>query len=256
MKKMRLLRSSLIAVLGMGVIAYSGSAFAYKSIKYTKHNLSSWGQYSVKAQSETQVCIFCHAPHNTDSAEAPLWNRSDTTASFTMATTLNVNYDRHVWASNTPTTISKKCLSCHDGSIAIGDLRNGGAIAMTVSSKLDPDGSLKDDSSNPFGPKDLRGGHVISFNYNQFYITAGSPSNFKTWGEIQTAGDDKSMFDRKGDMQCHTCHDPHTDRCNDGGKTIGNDPFWRKACDGNGNGSVCNTCHKVFSEYTAPNLKF
>lgn len=260
MKKKRFIRSGLVAILGMGVIIATSSR-ADVSIKYTRHNLSNWGKYDVKAQSETQVCIFCHAPHNADSSQAPLWNRNDTTQTFTMATTQNVNYGRHAWASNSPTTISKKCLSCHDGSIAIGEIRNGVPIAMAVSSKLDGDGSLKGYPDNPFGGTnyDLRGGHVISFNYNQFYITAGSPSNFKTWGEIKTAGDDKSMFDRNGDMQCHTCHDPHTDRCNDtiGPNTIGKDPFWRKACDPvRGNGSVCDTCHKTFADYTAPNLKF
>lgn len=259
MKKMRFIRSGLIAVLGIGIIAYSDTALAAdKSIKYTKHNLSNWGQYSVKAQSENQVCIFCHAPHNTESAEAPLWNRYDTTQTFTMATTHNVNPLKGAWVSDKPTTISKKCLSCHDGSIAIGEIRSGGPIAMANcgTGKLDDDCSLKNTGpDNPFGPKDLRGGHVISFNYAAFY--SQSPTNFNSWASIKDTADGKSMFDRNGDMQCHTCHDPHTDRCNDSNKTIGKDPFWRKACDGSGrNSSVCDVCHTSFADYTAPNLKF
>ncbi len=271
MKKKRFIRSGLIAVLGMGVVVAAAHAGiwdkpsgAFRGIKASKHNLSNWSLYTVKGDT-TQVCIFCHAPHNADSVEAPLWNRNDTAVTtFIMATTQWVNWGRGpTGADSQPTTISKKCLSCHDGTIAIGDVRNGAPtapIAMAVSSRLDGDGSLKDDSSNPFGSAngyDLRGGHVISFNYDQFYTNAGNPSTrFKTWNEIKTAGDDKSMFDKQGRMQCHTCHDPHTDWCDDSNKTIGKDPFWRKACDGNGNGSVCNACHKAFAEYTAPNLKF
>ncbi|MDO8446801.1 MAG: hypothetical protein Q7T53_12025 [Deltaproteobacteria bacterium] len=263
---MRFIRSGLVAVLGMGVIACSGSASAAdKSIKYTRHNLSSSGLYDVKAVSENQICKFCHAPHNADSREAPLWNRNDTTATFTMATTRWVNWGRaaQTGADSQPTTISKKCLSCHDGSIAIGEIRNGGPIAMATSTKLDGDGSLKD--NNPFGPKDLRGGHVISFKYKTFYDNCLSDGGcaegrFKSWETILVA-DQRSMFDRNGAMQCHTCHDPHTDRCNDSSKTIGKDPLWRKICDhdggfNDGNGSLCNTCHNTFAEYTAPNLMF
>lgn len=254
MKKMRLLRSGLIAVLGLFVIV--STVHAVTKIKDTKHNLSNWGQYSVKASGttlrDTEVCIFCHAPHNADSVEAPLWNRNDTTQSFTMATTQYVKAGQ-AGVDPQPTTISKKCLSCHDGSIAIGDIRNGGTIAMAVSSKLDGDGSLKDSAGgNPFGGPnyDLRGGHVISFNYAEFY--SRSPANFNSWASIKDTADGKSMFDRNGDMQCHTCHDPHTDRCNDSNKTIGKDPLWRKDCDAGKNDSVCKTCHNVFAEYTAP----
>lgn len=255
----RFLKIGLVMVLGMGVLA--SSVHAATKIANTKHNLSNWGQYSVKASGttlrDTEVCIFCHAPHNADSVEAPLWNRNDTTASFIMATTQYVKAGQ-AGVDPQPTTISKKCLSCHDGSIAIGDIRNGGTIAMAVSSKLDVDGSLKDDASNPFGSAngyDLRGGHVISFNYNSFYTNPGLPparqASFKAWGAISDA-DKATMFDRNGKMQCHTCHDPHTDRCNDGSKTIGKDPLWRKACDAGKNDSVCKTCHNVFAEYTAP----
>lgn len=270
MKKKRFIRSGIIAVLGVGIIALTAHADiwdkpsgAFRGIKASKHNLSNWSLYTIKGDT-TQVCIFCHAPHNTDSVKVPLWNRNDTAViTFTMATTQYVKAGQE-GVDTQPTTISKKCLSCHDGTIAIGDVRNGAPTApITMANcgtgKLDEDCSLKNSAGgNPFGdPYDLRGGHVISFNYDKFYTNAGNPSTrFKTWNEIKTAGDDKSMFDRDGKMQCHTCHDPHTDWCDDSSKTIGKDPFWRKACDGNGNGSVCNVCHKSFADYTAPNLKF
>lgn len=259
---MKNIKPVFVAVLGIAIIALSIRVEAQTRIKDTRHNLSSSSPYKIKAVSENQICIFCHAPHNADSTQVPLWNRNDTTQAFTMATTQNVNWGRHSYADNQPTNTSKKCLSCHDGSIAIGELKNGGPITMTDSGsgKLDGDGSLSNDpAKNPFGTNDLRGGHVISFNYKNFYNDAGLPpaikAKFIDWNSI-SAGDRASMFDREGKMQCHTCHDPHNDWCTDSNKTIGKDPLWRKACDGNGNGSVCNTCHNTFSDYTAPNLKF
>lgn len=252
----------IAVVLGILLILLSTPAVATK-IKFTRHNLSSTSQYNIKATSETQICVFCHTPHSSDSTEAPLWNRDDTTQTFTMATTQWVNWGRPATgADGTPTSTSKKCLSCHDGSIAIGSIRRGGGtpvipIPMTDSGtgKLDPDGSL---ASTPFGGYDLRGGHVISFNYNQFYTNApaGVKSNFISWASI-SIGDQHSMFDKQGRMQCHSCHDPHEDKCNDTSKTVGNDPFWRKLCSGGKNISVCETCHSsTFDYYTAPKYPF
>lgn len=273
MKKKRFIRSGIIAVLGVGIITLTAHADiwdkpsgSFRGIKASKHNLSNWSLYTIKGDT-TQVCIFCHAPHNTDSVKVPLWNRNDTAViTFTMATTQYVTSGRTPpsnYTDSQPTTISKKCLSCHDGTIAIGDIRNGGPITMAVSSKLDPDGSLKGYADgNPFGGPnyDLRGGHVISFNYKSFYNDPALPparkASFKDWDTLITQADKNSMFDRDGKMQCHTCHDPHTDWCDDSNKTIGKDPLWRKACDAGKNDSVCKTCHTVFAEYTAPNLKF
>lgn len=251
MMNINLLKSGCVAALGMVVLVSMVHA-APTYIKNTKHNLSNWGPGDIKAQDETQVCIFCHTPHNADSAVVPLWGHKDTEATvFTMASSYYAK-PGNAGMGNEPTGISKKCLSCHDGTVAIGAL-TGGDIAMTdgVTDKLNADGTLKGphDASHPgYIGSNLSGGHVISFVYSD--VPTG-PADLKTWGNISTHNQ-KSMFDRDRRMQCHSCHDPHTDWCDDSNNTVGQDPLWRKKCNGSGkNSSVCEVCHKTtFSGYT------
>ncbi|MCX7016040.1 MAG: hypothetical protein NTW86_26370 [Candidatus Sumerlaeota bacterium] len=83
----------------------------------SRHNLSVSGPGPVRALSEERVCIFCHTPHG-GRADAPLWNRRDSAAAY-------IPYDSPTLKAlpGQPTGSSKLCLSCHDGTIAMGDLR-------------------------------------------------------------------------------------------------------------------------------------
>ena len=60
------------------LLLISGSAFA-AGIGTSKHDLSVTGDssdYGVAAG--TQVCVYCHTPHNAGSTDAPLWNKAAT----------------------------------------------------------------------------------------------------------------------------------------------------------------------------------
>lgn len=257
----------------MAVIALSTPAVARTLIKDTRHNLSNWGKYTVKATTETQVCIFCHAPHNADSTQAPLWSHADTTVSnFQIASTTYVRPSNtaNIPMDTQPSRISKKCLSCHDGTVAIGALANGGEIKVIGASGSvgsNPNNALAGtrDGSGEYVSGDkgyigtnLSKGHVISFKYDNNVVTYlnGTPKYSPNPNSFVN-GTDPSMLDKKGYMQCHTCHDPHNDWCNDAGKRVGNDPLWRKACDAEGNGSVCAKCHSAtYDFYTSPKYPF
>ncbi|MEJ2545748.1 MAG: hypothetical protein P8Y99_16920, partial [Calditrichaceae bacterium] len=87
-----------------------------QSVVDSRHNLSVSGPGTVKATNESEVCIFCHTPHNS-SPRKPLWNKADP----------GVTYD--LYSSSTldatpgqPDGFSLLCLSCHDGTIALGDV--------------------------------------------------------------------------------------------------------------------------------------
>ncbi len=106
-----------------------------EDIRNTKHNLSSIGpaDRAVFTQQTTEICIFCHTPHGSVGDEeaaglnAPLWNRGLSTARYIL-------YDQ-VWSTSfeayetkpkpkAPTGYSRLCLSCHDGTIALGTVIN------------------------------------------------------------------------------------------------------------------------------------
>lgn len=154
------------------------------------HNLSSSGPGTVKAVTETEVCIFCHTPHNATS-QAPLWNRYDSGQNYIpyTSTTLKATVGQ-------PTGAAKLCLSCHDGTVAIGMVRSR---AQTIQ------------FTQPVGQgenlgTDLSDDHPVSFRYDS--SLAFSDSELKDpsllTGQIR--------LDRDSQLQCTSCHDPHKDQ--------------------------------------------
>ncbi|HLP76862.1 MAG TPA: cytochrome c3 family protein [Candidatus Paceibacterota bacterium] len=175
-------------------------------ISGTDHDLSTkqWGT--------DQQCVFCHTPHNAKaSGSVPLWNHTTTTATFTpyASSTLNATVGQ-------PAGISKACLSCHDGSIAIDAFGgNTGSHLLTGSAN--------------FGT-DLSNDHPISFTYNAALATADSglvtPQADGKWVD---AGHTIPLYN--GQLECASCHNPHSDTYK---------PFLRKS---NAGSALCLSCH-------------
>jgi predicted CXXCH cytochrome family protein len=171
----------------------SGAAVAQERIVDTVHNLSASGPGRIRAQSEAQVCIFCHAPHNTGGMK-PLWNRDLSIASYQIyrSTTLDA-------VPGQPTGSSKLCLSCHDGTIALGNvLSRGEQIRMSGGDHM-PAGL------SHLGT-DLSDDHPISF-----YYTSGLAASDRQLKSPTTLPHEVRL-DANGQMQCTSCHDAHHNR--------------------------------------------
>ncbi len=168
----------------------AGRTAAQDRVSNTVHNLSASGPGRVRAQSESQVCIFCHAPHNTKGV-APLWNRDTSLANYEIyqSSTLNAQPGQ-------PTGASKLCLSCHDGTLALGSvLSRPQQIRMTGGDFL-PSGLTN------LGT-DLSDDHPISFFY-----TAGLAASD---GQLVSPGalPPEVHLDASQQLQCTSCHDAH-----------------------------------------------
>ncbi len=178
----------------------------------SKHNLSANGPGSVRAATEGDICIFCHAAH-TKSGQGPLWNHEMSTASYKLygSSTLKA-------AVGQPSGSSKLCLSCHDGTIALGMVRNRATPIQMRSSGL-----LATDRSR-IGT-DLTGHHPISFTYDNTLVT--------TKGELRDPStlQQQVRLDRDRQVQCTSCHDPHR---NQYGKFLVKD---------NSASAICLDCH-------------
>ena len=181
--------SMLLCIAGV----LSGTAAGAKTgIVNTKHNLSSTGPGDIKAMSEVRICVFCHTPHNAN-PQTPLWNKGFS----------SVTYDPlALYSSSTmvagqaqPTGSSRLCLSCHDGTIALGQvLLPKVPIAMNIGNSGIPSGR----PSN-FGTT-LANHHPISFSYfDSFPNPELNP--LPPTAEL--------LFYNNTIMQCDTCHDPH-----------------------------------------------
>lgn len=169
---------------------------AMAAVSNTKHNLSTTGTSTVKSTNETQICVFCHTPHNA-TQNVPLWNRSNpsgATIGYTGSATINMN----VQASLASDSISRFCLSCHDGNAISTRVVNkpNGAIAMsgdTVSTAANIGMNLMND-------------HPVGFTFDP---TLDTRINSKIF--VETAGIKffTSTIGTNNQLECASCHDVH-----------------------------------------------
>ena len=99
--------------MGLFVLACSsmsaGFVYADESVVNSVHDLSVRGPGPIRAVGETEVCIFCHTPHNA-APQTPLWNRENPRRYYRI-------YDSSTTDARTdqPSGPSKMTLSCHAG---------------------------------------------------------------------------------------------------------------------------------------------
>lgn len=168
----------------------------------SKHNLSVSGPGPVKAVSETQICVFCHTPHHTYPMQ-PLWNHTPSKQTYTIysSTTLNASLYQ-------PNGTAKLCLSCHDGTVAIGSVGNLGGVSTTITvSGTDPEGKMPAGNTN-LGTN-LTNDHPISFVFDNTVANADgelvNPASL-----IGDVGLRQGLTPGiKDSVQCTSCHDPH-----------------------------------------------
>ncbi len=202
------------------ILILGGSGMAWAGIANTKHNLSATGPGSIKATSEQEICVFCHFPHNADPAE-PLWNHELSGQTYTPYASDTL----FAAAPGQPAGRSKLCLSCHDGTIAVGSLRHmprggGAGVVAGLENTLSGAGSAFVLGS------DLSDDHPISINYDTGNSELAPVA-------VLTANGIK--LDENGQIQCGSCHDPHSEVY---------PKFLRKPFTEGGYGAVlCRTCH-------------
>lgn len=221
-----------VSALGL-LAALAGSGIGLAGISNTKHNLSVSGPGAYRAASETQLCVFCHMPHNANPA-VPLWNHALSAATYTPygSTTLAAA------APGQPTGSSKLCLSCHDGTVALGSVHNMpfGKLTPGTVSGLE---ALLTGAAN-LGT-DLRDDHPVSFTYD----SGLAASNTELVDPVVLTG--KIRPDSNNQLQCTSCHDPHSETY----------PKFLLTgfTDGAGYGSpLCRTCHNKLYWNTVPNM--
>ncbi len=216
---------SLGAVAGI-ILGLTGGAAWAGVIAGTAHDLS-----SIAGQ---QICIACHTPHggNTSVTDAPLWNHAVTTATYTLYSSGTL--DAGPLAQ--PSGVSKLCLSCHDGTVAIDSF--GGATGTNLMTGADAVGSAAQGS--------LANDHPIGFTYDAALVTLdGSLHNTTnsvtvgTGGTRTKTGTIASVMLFNGKLECASCHDVHNTFTASNG-TGGGFPLLRVSKTGS---AICLTCH-------------
>lgn len=197
---------------------------ACAGIETTRHNLSVTGPGPVKAVSETQICVFCHTPHG--AVTTPLWNHTlASLATFVVPTSPTMKSI----PQNLPDGDSRLCLSCHDGTVAIGSVVNLGGSATTITmqdsgtGRLTMEGKLTSGVPTSNYGTDLSGHHPVSLEVNDALLrdkdtqclnmeianrvcNPASPVKLLPTGNLYGLG----SHTNRG-VQCSSCHDPHED---------------------------------------------
>jgi len=203
MAALALMAISLIA-MRPALAAITGSAHDFKS--------RSWNTTG-------EICVVCHAPHNASSTIAPLWNHTLTSATFTLYSSPSLNA-----TVGQPSASSKACLSCHDGTVALGSF--GGSTGTTFISGGDKLGT------------DLSNDHPVSFTYDAALATADGTLNNPTVKTVGALGgktiDAAMLIGHK--VECGSCHDVHADEGNSA--TAGH-----LLLVNNASSALCLTCH-------------
>jgi predicted CXXCH cytochrome family protein len=185
---------------------------AAPALRQSKHNLALGGSAKIQAGSESDMCHFCHTPHG-GGGEKALWNHALSTAAYIPYTssTLKAKVGQ-------PTGDSKLCLSCHDGTVALGMTHSQPKTALSPSLRAPMA------KSRAVLGTDLSDDHPVSFPYDSA-LAAGaqlrSPALLR----------DRVRLDVNGQVQCTSCHDPHS---NENGKFL---------VVNNYASALCLTCH-------------
>jgi len=188
-----------------GLLLVGAFAHGQQSVVDTTHNLSISGPGTIRAASESQVCVFCHTPHNS-TTQAPLWNRADPGGTYQMYWSPTMNAYPSSGSAPQPNGSTKLCLSCHDGTIALGATVASGTIPMSGGITTMPTGS-----SGYLGT-DLSGHHPVSFQVTTAIIAENNASgDVPLKSVLEMRSNPVAFIDAEDRVQCASCHDPHQD---------------------------------------------
>jgi predicted CXXCH cytochrome family protein len=175
-----------------------------RDIVQTPHNLSitgGGGKHDIRSLTESRICIFCHTPHHA-SGVTPLWSREISTLT-TYTPYDSVTLKASTKPSAVPRGASRLCLSCHDGTIALGLLAWGYNLDPALQSfnqlpqEMDP-------TMNPNLGTDLSNDHPISFPYSY-------PQNSELREPSAAVANGVKLVDGTY-VECTSCHDPHNNQ--------------------------------------------
>lgn len=250
----------MVAVIVAALIGLVLSATA-EQVSGSKHDFS--GRNA--GNRRTGVCTFCHTAHGGYSTQ-PAWNHTLPGNTYTWSEGLLGSGTPYPVISPTWPGPSRFCLSCHDGSTAIGDVALFNGQSWVGGAAIDPNthdgdtvqiGTVSGDltSNHPFA-------HPFPFagapsTYNGVTTSAGALA--QSWQPDPTALGIR-LFNEVGGVvqagvvignsgvECSSCHDFHN------GSGVQDKFFLRGSTDERDPNYICNKCHVGMPDYDTPAL--
>jgi Doubled CXXCH motif (Paired_CXXCH_1) len=221
MKTMRTILPAASAILAVSMLA----GVARAGISGSKHDFGQFGW------AKNQICLPCHAPHNTIVKDAsgtvvagPLWNHTLSTATYDL-----YYNDAGQKVQGKVDTNSILCLSCHDGTVAVDSFGGGAGTQQLTAGLLGTD--LTND--HPIGEA------AVWPNPNPSYMVD------PTLRDAQGIMPLRVLADGRKAVGCTSCHEPHN-RKNQNNMLWVNNAGAATTVDGRAvsGSALCMNCHK------------
>lgn len=148
------------------------------------------GSQSPITGARPDACAYCHAPHS--GLNSGLWNQKLTTQSYTTYTS---NTEKNTTTQPALGAVSNQCLSCHDGTVAVG--------ATVAYGQVTTRGSMN--AADVFG-SNMQSSHPFSLALplkDNIDLAASLVANGTT---ADPTGAVKLI---NGNVECTSCHNPH-----------------------------------------------
>jgi len=197
-------------------------------VRNTRHNFSATvipilpngAQRNAAASSESQICAFCHTPHGaTKAPKAPIWNRKLSGVTYTPYTSGSLD----AIDLGQPRAKSKLCLSCHDGTLALGAVNVLNRVENPNVDFTGPGIGPGDTIPEGLGPTtgftrkigvNLTNDHPISFTFDS--AQAARDGELYDPATVTQVGDRRrgerpapTLPLEENRVECISCHDPH-----------------------------------------------
>lgn len=239
----------IVAVLITLLSAYMAGAGTPLLIKNSKHDLSGGTGNTYRAASTdptqggtSQICVFCHTPHGGNTS-APLWNRATyvtTYGTYTSDVLAGLGY----WGAEDPLSGNTHvktaiCLSCHDGTVALGSVANMPKDIPGSFTKIKMGTDKIASTSAGYIGTDLSDDHPVAIRHDNSTINKSDPElKMPTTGSVRLY----NMVNGKaaatnpqapGDyVECTSCHDAHDNQ------------YGKFLVGSNEASGICTSCHR------------
>lgn len=215
----------VLPILGLGLAMLLPSV-ALQPQTTTPIQADTLGKHNLTVASGSQVtapgslgCSFCHAPHSGLGGVTPLWNQTLSSQSYTPYT--STTYKETGSTQPVLGKTSSLCLSCHDGTVAVGQSAAYG--------KLGVNGTMN--------PMDILGTNLSgSHPFSLVLPIKDAPDLVSTLATQGVTADPQGAVKLiNGNIECTSCHDPHVQAKD----TVAQDFLVRDSS----SGQMCLACH-------------
>jgi predicted CXXCH cytochrome family protein len=184
----------LIAVVVL--LAWSSALAQFSGDVLGQHQLTV-GSGSPVTGPAGQGCLYCHAPHSGLASGTALWNQKLTNTTYVPYT--SSTYHQKGIPNPLLGSDSTLCLSCHDGTVAVGQTIAYGPMIMNgTMNGTDLVGAADVNNLHPLEPQ-----HPFSL----VLPLQDSPDLISTLVQGKTG--DPAVNLVNGNVECTSCHDPH-----------------------------------------------